>query len=151
MQTGGALLLAQTASELDLLEPFKIVQMQLFLQFCLLVSDIVDNSINTLEPLDAIWTLPGHTFVRLHCYIMRSQVSVQVKVPQVCCLWALHSQGVASTHRLPEGKGEPVSIIERLFGVACHLCTRPILHSSLTQCTFLCEPSGAWSGRQLCV
>ena len=40
-----------------------------------------------------------------------------------------------------EGKGEPLFGITRLFGDACHLCTRPSLHSSCTtQCTFFCEP-----------
>ena len=61
-------------------------------------SDNFDNFINSLLPLAAIWTIPGHDVVRLHCYIIGGQVSIHVRVPQVCCLWALHSQGVASTH-----------------------------------------------------
>ena len=48
---------------------------------------------------------------------------------------------------LPVGNGEPVVL--RSFDDACHLCTRPSLHSSRrTQCTFLAEPRVTWSGRQ---
>ena len=49
---------------------------------------------------------------------------------------------------LPDGKGEPLFNVVRPFGDACHLCTRPSLHSScLTQCTLLFEPRVIRSGR----
>ena len=48
----------------------------------------------------------------------------------------------------PEGKGDPV-LSTRFDGLACHLCTRPSLHSSCTtQCTFLFEPRVTSSGCQ---
>ena len=70
-----------------------------------LSSDIADNFHHHLPPLPATWTLPGHDFIRHHCNIIRSQASICGKVPKVCCLWALHSQGVASTHSIARGEG----------------------------------------------
>ena len=41
-----------------------------------LSSDIDDNFFYPLLPLPAIWILPCHDFVRLHCYITGSQACI---------------------------------------------------------------------------
>ena len=41
----------------------------------------------------------------------------------------------------PRLHGEPLLNVKRRIGGACHLCTRPSLHSPCrAQCTILCEP-----------
>ena len=115
--------------------------MEQITEFVCRPSDNADNSKHSLLPLPAIGHCPRHNLRRSYSDIFRGHAPICLVVPQRGCLWVLHSQGVASTHNFAWRNGEPYFSPTRLCGDACHLCTRPSLHSScLNQCTFLCEP-----------